>query len=251
MTAALAVPPPIPQTPPTDRRYTIVLDPGHGGIDPGATGPQGIVEKDITLTLAMELKRQLEKIERYRVVLTRERDVSMALAERVQVARNNSADLFISLHADSNHDARVRGATFYTLSGTASDAAAAEYAAKENRADIIAGVDLRNESEEVTTILIDLAQRETMSDSVRFARAALKSFTGRVSLAPKSHRFAGFKVLKAPDVPSVLIEFAYLTNKQDETMLTSPISRARLIEVLAQAIDRFCTEPRQRRVSGG
>lgn len=232
---------PVPNRKPGVRggRRVIVVDPGHGGVDPGAIGRSGVLEKDITLRTARTLKRRLEKSGRYRVVLTRDRDVFIRLRDRIAVARRHDADLFISLHADSIRRAGIRGLSVYTLSEKASDKEAAELADKENKADLIAGIDLSAETPEVTDILIDLAQRETMNDSVRFAAELVQELRRVTKLLRKTHRFAGFAVLKAPDIPSVLIEMGFLSNRQDERALRKESYRARIADSVAQAIDRY------------
>lgn len=232
---------PIPNRKPGARgdRRVIVVDPGHGGVDPGAIGRSGVLEKDITLRTARTLKRRLERSGRYRVVLTRDRDVFIRLRDRIAVARRHDADLFISLHADSIRRAGIRGLSVYTLSEKASDKEAAELADKENKADLIAGIDLSAETPEVTDILIDLAQRETMNDSVRFAAELVQELRRVTKLLRKTHRFAGFAVLKAPDIPSVLIEMGFLSNRQDERALRKESYRARIADSVAQSIDRY------------
>ena len=217
----------------------MVLDPGHGGADPGTIGASGVYEKTVTLATAKELKKILIKSGSYRVVLTRNGDSFMRLSNRVAVARTAAADLFLSLHADAIKKRNVRGASVYTLSETASDAEAAALAAKENKADIIGGVGLEDESEEVTSILIDLVQRETMNLSAGFANLALPELGKHVKILRNGHRFAGFAVLKAPDVPSVLVEMGYLSNRRDERMLANEKGRRPIAEALARAIDRY------------
>ena len=189
--------------------------------------------------MARRLKRELDQGGRHKAVLTRTRDVFVRLRGRIARARAAGADLFISLHADSLPDPRVQGASIYTLSERASDKEAAALAAKENKADLIAGMDLSHNSKQVTDILIDLAQRETMNHSVRFARILVDEMRKSTRFLRKSHRFAGFAVLKAPDVPSVLVEMGYLSNAQDEARLTRPRYRARLAKAIAGAIDRY------------
>ncbi len=223
--------------PPAKR--VIALDPGHGGIDPGTIGASGTLEKNLTLDVAREIKRTLEATQRYRVVLTREDDTFIRLRDRIQVARAAAAELFVSLHADALGDAKFRGATVYTLSDKASDAEAEALAQRENKADLIAGIDLTDEAPEVTGILIDLAQRETMNLSARLAGYLVQEMAHETQLLRRSHRFAGFAVLKAPDVPSTLIELGYLSNRQDETMLNQPAYRRRLANAMLHAIDRF------------
>ena len=220
----------------------IYIDPGHGGPDPGTVGHSGIYEKDVTLAMAKELRRQLLASGRYRVNLTRETDQFVALRPRFEMARQEHADMFISLHADSNPFFDARGATVYTLSETASDAEAEALAAKENKADLINGIDLSAQNTAVTSILIDLAQRETKNRSAAFAEL-LVQYMGQVTLMLRnSHRFAGFAVLKAPDIPSVLIELGYLSDARDEALLLSPPHRAKLAGAMLRAIDGYYAE---------
>lgn len=225
-----------------DSRPLIVLDPGHGGIDPGTVGASGAFEKKITLAIAKELKRQLEESGRYRVLLTREKDVFVRLGRRVEIAREARGALFVSLHADSIKNRRVRGAAVYTLSETASDAEAAALAAKENRADAIGGLDLAGESSEVTTILIDLARRETMNLSAGFASLLVPELRTNGKVLRNDHRVAGFAVLKAPDVPSILVEMGYLSNRQDEKLLLSRAYHRRISMAMVRAVDGYFRE---------
>ncbi len=220
------------------RKPLIVIDPGHGGIDPGALG-RNTEEKDITLTMALALRDELLASGKYRVALTRTEDVSVPLRERFRVAREESADLFISLHADAHDDHKMRGASVYTLSETASDSEAEALAAKENKADIIAGVDLSRQSAAVTDILIDLAQRDTTNLSARFAKILVKELKNNTLTLGKSHRFAGFAVLKAPDVPSVLLEMGYLSSERDQALLTSEKHQSQLARAIRAAIERY------------
>ena len=217
----------------------IVIDPGHGGIDSGAVGRRGVVEKNLVLEFARTLKRRLEEAGPYRVILTRNEDIFLPLRERVAFARRNGANLFISVHADKFNRRSVGGATVYTVSEKASDAEAAALAAKENKADLIAGLDLRDEPDEVTNILIDLARRETKNFSVRLAKALISSLHGNIRLNKNPHRFAGFHVLKAPDVPSVLIELGYISNSADVRELSSAVWRSRAAAAIAQALKRY------------
>ena len=218
----------------------IAIDAGHGGEDPGAIGAGGTYEKHITLAAARQLKARLEASGRYRVFLTRDRDVFIRLHDRVLRARKAGADLFISLHADSIGSPDVRGLSVYTLSERASDREAAALAARENKADLIAGVDFKGvEAPEVVNILIDLAQRETMNLSAEYARMLVADLGDQVALLRDTHRFAGFAVLKAPDVPSVLVELGYLSNPTEERSLNDSGYRARLIEAIARATERF------------
>ncbi len=220
-------------------RRIIVVDAGHGGNDPGAPGAAGVPEKMITLGVAKEAARALEATGRYHAILTRDSDVYIGLKERVAIARRHKADLFVSLHADSLKNRRVRGATVYTLSETASDAEAAALAARENKADVLAGLDLEVEAPEVANILIDLAQRETMNYSARFANYLLPELSNRVILRRNSHRFAGFVVLKAPDVPSVLIEMGYMSNREDARFLGGQKGQREIAAALVAAVDRY------------
>lgn len=229
--------PAVPSTPPI--RPTIVIDPGHGGIDPGAISRKGTSEKDVVLAFAKALQQELEKSERYRVIMTRSGDIFLSLRDRVRVARSNGADLFVVIHADSLSGANARGATVYTVSEKASDAEAEALAQKENRADLIAGVDLAAENEEITGILIDLAQRETKNYSVSFAKTLVKELKPVARLNSRPVRSAGFRVLKAPDVPSVLLELGYLSNRGDETLLLSPKWRGKVAGAVTAAIERY------------
>lgn len=226
---------------PVDGKPLVVIDPGHGGPDTGTIAASGEMEKGIVLEFAQTLREKLEKSGKYRVVMTRTDDRFVPLGERVRFARQQQASLFISIHADSlaHGENEVRGATVYTLSETASDGEAARLAESENRADLIAGVDLSSEPEEVADILIDLTQRETKNFSAHFARAVV----GELKTAAKLHKHplksAGFKVLKAPDVPSVLIELGYVSNKQDLKLITSEAWRARAADAVSQAVNSF------------
>ena len=215
----------------------IAIDPGHGGVDPGATGVSGIREKAITLAQARQLKRRLEATGRFRVVLTRNRDVFIQLRKRVEIARRTGADLFISLHADSISNPKIRGGSIYTLSERASDKEAAALAARENKADIIVGVDLAVQNREVANILINLAQRNSKNESAIFAKILTRELRTEMKLLSRTHRFAGFAVLKSPDIPSVLVELGYLSNPADERNLRRAKHRAKV----AQAIVRVVT----------
>jgi len=224
-----------------DTRRIIVIDAGHGGVDPGAISLGGVFEKSITLGVAAEIERQLGATGRYKVVMTRSDDTFIRLRDRVAIARQVNADLFISIHADSLNDHSIGGMSIYTLSETASDREAEALAAKENKADIIAGVDLRDESPQVSTILIDLAQRETKNLSAKLARSVIDQIGPDRRLLPRPHRFAGFAVLTAPDVPSVLIELGYLSNRTDEQELLDPSHRERFGRGIVRALDGFFT----------
>tara|TARA_R110002110_G_scaffold24313_9_gene91259 strand:+ start:2543 stop:3778 length:1236 start_codon:yes stop_codon:yes gene_type:complete len=222
-----------------DEKKLIVIDPGHGGVDPGAMSRSGVWEKHIVLAFARELRQSLLATGKFRVRLTRERDVFIRLRDRIAVARRVGADLFISVHADSIGNSRVRGTSVYTLSERASDKEADALARKENKSDLIAGVDLDDQSNDVVNILIDLAQRETMNESAVFARKLVDELGKTRKLLRNTHRFAGFAVLKAPDIPSVLVELGYLSNRTDERMLRDPRKRKRLAKAMSTAVDRY------------
>ncbi len=224
---------------PVPARPVVYLDAGHGGMDPGTMGALGVPEKDITLAVARRAAQVIDASNRYRARLTRDRDVFLPLRERIRIARAGGADLFISLHADSIRNRRVRGATVYTLSETASDAEAAALARRENKADVLAGLDLDHQPPEVADILISLAQREAMNRSAHFANLLVPELQRRVIVRSNPHRFAGFVVLKAPDVPSVLVEMGYLSNRQDAAFLGSRRGQQEIAEALLAAIDRY------------
>lgn len=239
LVVALPIPLPKPQPENPDDMPMIVIDPGHGGVDPGATGASGLYEKDVTLEMSLRLRDLLLATSGYRVTLTRDDDTFIRLRDRIAIARTAGADLFISIHADAHPTSDMRGASVYTLSETASDEEAEALAAQENKADLIAGVDLSNESEVVTGILIDLAQRETKNHSVEFARLVIDAMSDDTYLLRNTHRFAGFAVLKAPDVPSVLVELGYLSNPEDEAQLHSAAYQAKLAQAIVEAIDAY------------
>ena len=230
-----------PQARSADPRPLIVLDPGHGGIDTGAKAPTGECEKDIVLDFAKRLRARLEKSGKYRVLMTRTDDTFVALADRVQIARNAGAALFVSIHADSlpRKEGDAEGATIYTLSDTPSDPEAARTAEEENRADVIAGVDLNDEPDDVAGILLDLAQRETKTFSTKFAHKLVGEMKDETRLHKEPIKSAGFRVLRAPDVPSVLIELGYVSNKQDLQSLLSDSWRDRTADVIARAVDDY------------
>ena len=217
----------------------IVIDAGHGGPDPGTIGSSGTREKDIVLTTARQIRDRLAAAGRYKVVLTRDRDTYLKLRDRVRIGRQQGADLFISLHADAHPVRGTRGVSVYTLSEKASDAEAGALAEKENKSDIIAGFDLSEENVEVANILIELAQRETMNRSAVFANVLIRELGLRVALLRRSHRFAGFAVLKAPDVPSVLIELGYLSNHKEEKLLRSQAHRDKIADAVVEAVEDY------------
>ncbi len=225
---------------PTNKaKKIIVIDPGHGGQDPGAIGYSGVYEKNITLAMARELKALLDKTGHYKVYLTRNRDVFIPLRERVKIARKYEADLFFSIHVDSALNRRATGLSVYTLSETASDKEAAALAERENKADVIAGLNLVEHSKEVSDILINLAQRETMNRSSEFATFMVREMKKSVKLVANTHRFAGFAVLKAPDIPSVLLEMGYLSNRNEEKLLQQKSYRNKLAKSSVEAIDKY------------
>ncbi len=238
--APVTLPPP-PSRPP-DAKPVVVLDPGHGGIDSGTKSGSGITEKEVVLTFSRTLKAKLEASGRYEVHLTREDDTFLALRERVAFAQKKGAGLFLSIHADyfPQDIDKTTGATVYTLSEQASDEEARALAAKENFSDALAGIELPSDSDEVlANILIDLAQRETKNRSGVFARSIVGELASRGALHTRKIRSAGFRVLKAPDVPSVLLELGFLSNPDDEKLLTSEAWRVRTAEAVAKSIDTY------------
>jgi len=228
----------LPRQKPPQR--VIVIDPGHGGKDPGAIGVTGVYEKDVVLAMARELKRQLEATGRYEVVMTRSGDHVVRLRDRIRIAREQDGELFLSLHADSLvRNPAIDGALVYTLSEKASTREAARLARKENRADIIAGIDLSNQEDVVTAILIDLAQRDTNNKSMRFADVLMGKFAAVTELTRRRPAQAGFVVLKSPDMPSVLVELGYLSNREDARKLVDPKHLAKLATGFVAAIDDY------------
>ena len=228
----------------TSKRKIIVVDAGHGGVDPGAIGYNGTYEKNITLSMAKELKELLDKNKKYKVYLTRNRDVFIPLRERVRIARGHDADLFISIHADSARNRKAVGLSVYTLSETASDKEAAALAEKENKADIVAGLNFAEHSKEVSDILLNLAQRETNNSSSEFATLLSNQMSKIVKTVSNTHRFAGFAVLKAPDVPSVLLELGYLSNPKEERQLKQKSYRRNLAEATVKAVNKYFQNPK-------
>ncbi len=226
-------------------RPLIIIDPGHGGIDPGASGA-GLQEKNVVLGLAKVLKQELEESGQYSVLLTREQDVFIKLADRVKFARQHKGDLFISIHADSVQNDHVGGASIYTLSETASDAQTEKLAARENKADLIAGIDLSTEDQEVANILVDLAMRDTMNQSKFFAGKVVSIMPRQgVSLLERPHRHAGFAVLKAPDIPSVLIEAGFMSNENEAQRMNSFAHRQKFARALHKGIDSYFEQVRK------
>jgi N-acetylmuramoyl-L-alanine amidase len=243
ITIPLDPPRPALPTPPVtgargSNRPLVVIDAGHGGHDPGSLSEDGRTrEKDIALGIARAVRDELVRSGRVRVALTRNDDSFLVLGERREIARRLKADLFISIHADSATNRDARGATIYTLSEVSSDRVAAQLAAKENKADVLNGVDLGGENNDVSSILIDLAQRETMNVSSGFAALLQREMSPTISFRTSFHRFAGLIVLKAPDVPSVLIETGYISNPDDLKLLLSPEYRKNLAIGIRQAVE--------------
>lgn len=245
-TAVIPAPKPRPKPAEPDDVAVVILDPGHGGVDPGAIAANGVFEKHITLALARDLKKELEAAGGYRVYMTRDSDRYLRLYQRVDFARQHKGDLFISLHADSLPKSNVRGASIYTLSEKASDAQTARLAERENQADLIAGVDLSHEDKQVADILVALAMRDTMNQSKFFANTLVSQMKNeRVSLLDNPHRYAGFAVLKAPDIPSVLVEAGFLSNRREAEMLSRPAYRKTIAKALKSGIDAYFEKVRR------
>jgi N-acetylmuramoyl-L-alanine amidase len=219
-------------------RKVVVIDPGHGGIDAGTQGVNGLLEKDLVLAEGLRLAKQL-RAAGFTVFMTRDRDIFIPLRDRVAFGRAHRADLFISLHADSNPDSEVSGLSIYTLSDGRSDREAAALAKRENQSDVIAGVDLSGGNSPVAPILIDLAQRDTINKSSRFAEGALARLAGATDILARSpHRSASLAVLVAPDVPAVLIELGYLSNRADAAQMATEPWRNRIAGAIAAAVTR-------------
>lgn len=228
---------PLPRVDGPNGRPLIVLDPGHGGHDPGAISPFGALrEKTLTLAVAQRIRAALLASGRVRVALTRDEDVFLALRERTAIARNLKATLFISIHADSA-DGTATGASIYTLSDVASDREAQALAARENKADILNGVNLSGEEAVVTSILVDLAQRETMATSAEFARLLRREGAGRIPFHAGGLRMAGLAVLKSPDMPAVLLELGYLSNAMDSRRIRSLAGQDDIAAIVRRAVE--------------
>lgn len=237
-----AVPPSAAQAA-SDQRPIIMIDPGHGGIDPGAAASGGAVEKDLVLSFAQRLKKKLEAEGRYRVLMTRDQDVFISLEDRVQIARSAKADLLISIHADSLSGGQqdVRGLTVYTRAERASDADSARLADRENKADSVAGIESGEMADDVSDILQELTLRETRSFSHAFAKRLVGEFDSVARLNKNPYREARFHVLRAHDVPSVLVELGYLSSRQDLDLLMSEEWRGKMVAAMSVAVDRFFT----------
>ncbi|ARS27991.1 N-acetylmuramoyl-L-alanine amidase [Sphingomonas sp. KC8] len=218
-------------------RPLVVIDAGHGGHDPGSLASDGRREKDAALAIALAIRDELVESGRVRVALTRDRDKFLVLGERREIARRLGADLFLSVHADSAPNPAARGATIYTLSEVASDKVAAALAARENRADVLNGVNLGGENQDVSSILFDLAQRETMNVSADFATLLQREMSTKIPFKSEFHRFAGLIVLKAPDVPSVLLETGYISNEDDAKLLFSKRYQRDIAEGVRRAVE--------------
>ena len=238
-TAAITTAAASPQSTQADQRKVIVIDPGHGGIDPGAVSHKKTKEKDVVLAYGLALRDALQKSPSYKVVMTRDSDTFISLNERVKIARENKADLFIAIHADTVDEADVRGTTLYTVSDKATDAEAEALAQKENRADVIAGMDLGNQTKTVSDILINLAQRESKNQALYFTKKAVTQLLPFTRFRSKPVRSAAFVVLKAPDVPSVLVELGYLSSTNDEALLNSSDWRSNMAKAMAHAVDDY------------
>ncbi|MEH6720900.1 MAG: N-acetylmuramoyl-L-alanine amidase [Aurantimonas endophytica] len=234
-----------------DRELTIVIDPGHGGVDNGAVSKSGTYEKEINLAAAFSLRDALLTHPKVRVVLTRESDVFIPLDERAAIGRREQAHLFVSIHADSIRAAALRGATVYTLSENASDELSRQIAANENAADRFAGAQWQGGAPDVVDILVDLTRRETVSFSEHFAASLVRDLARNdVRLIKNPKRSAGFQVLKAPDVPSVLVEMGFLSNREDEKLLTDAAWRADVSAAIADAIVGFFRGEEAARAAG-
>ena len=230
---------PKPAVIPRRKPRIVVLDPGHGGIDPGAIGVSGVYEKDITLPVVREIAHRLENSGRYRVHLTRGHDEFVPLQDRVARARAVRGELFLSIHADALPEATLRGASVFTLSERASDKEAAALAARENKVDLIAGIDLTRNPPEVSNVLLDLARRETNNQSIRLAHDLMGELTRHARVLHHGLRSAGFAVLKAPDIPSALVEIGCLSNHTEDKLLRKTSYRTALAKSLAQSIDDY------------
>ena len=236
--------PSVARTGPADRKTNlIVLDPGHGGKDPGAIGYTGTYEKHVAFAAAGELQRQLIEDGRFRVLLTRESDVFIPLEDRVGWAQRQGADLFVSIHADALSDHGVRGASVYTLSETASDEQTAALAQRENSADRFAGAAFHDQPPDVASILLSLVRQETRIGSARLQHAMVGALDHGIKMLQNPARHAGFVVLQAADIPSVLVEMGFMSNPQDEAALRQPDHRLAVAVAMKQAVEAFFAGP--------
>lgn len=241
--------PPPPLSRPSNEKPVVVIDAGHGGVDPGAIGVSGVYEKKIALDYSRDVAKRLRATGLYKVVMTRDRDIFLPLRERVRIARAAGADLFLSLHANTHPKRATKGFSVYTLSTRASDKEAAALAALENKSDVIGGVDLDGYSDDVQNILIDFAQAKTNELSVKFARGNLVGEIGqRARLLGRPWRSAGFAVLKAPDVPSVLLELGYISNPAEERLLMSKAHREKMSAAIVRAVGAYFKETQNARL---
>ena len=224
------------------QRRTVVIDAGHGGIDPGCIGYSGTYEKFVAFDTAQEIARLLEATGRFHPVLTRTRDEFIPLQERVVRARAVNGDLFLSIHADSIPDHSLRGASVFTLSEKASDASAAALAAKENHSDVVGGVNMAGQTPEVSNILMDLARRQTNNLSIGLARELVTKLGTEVRMLEHSHRSAGFAVLKAPDIPSALVELGCLSNRDEDKLLRTATYRRKLADGIVGSVDAYFSQ---------
>lgn len=231
-------------------RFTVVIDPGHGGVDGGAEGLNGTIEKNVTLAFATELRDKLAATGNYNVFMTRDTDEFLRLDDRVRIARQHEADLLISIHADTISVKGIRGATVYTVSDKASDPQAQALADRENLSDQFAGMEIKDDNKEVTDILIDLIRRETHSFSMSFAHTLVGQLSTSVGLINNPQRSAGFRVLKAPDVPSVLVELGYLSNAKDEAQLLDADWRGKAAQSITNAVALFAAAKAENRAGG-
>lgn len=221
-------------------KVVVIIDPGHGGVDPGAIGKSKSYEKDVVLSLGLQVRDIINDTPGYVAYMTRDRDIFIPLAQRVRTAQRRKADLFVSIHADSHANRDVRGGSVYVLSETASDKEAERLARVANEGDMVAGIDLsEEEDQQVRNILIDLVQRETMNKSAIFAREMISEMNNMVKMKSTEPRFAGFRVLKAPEVPSILVEASYMSNPDDEAMLNSEKAQKRLAASIARGIFNY------------
>ena len=226
-----------------NRKKVVVLDPGHGGKDPGAIGRSfKTYEKNITLSMSKELKKVLEN-RGFKVYLTRSTDIFIPLKKRVAIARAHHADLFISVHADSTVNRKAQGFSIYTLSEMASDREAEALAERENKADIIDGMDFSDNSPEINDVLISLSQNDSRNKSSKFASYVVTEMKSKVKLVNNTHKFAGFAVLKAPDVPSVLLELGYLSNYSEEKYLRNANYRKKIADAMGVAVSKYFRDP--------
>lgn len=223
------------------QKHIVMLDPGHGGKDPGAISKNGHYEKDLTLKMGKETRKLLEKAG-YKVVMTRDTDVYISLRGRVKKAHAAKADLFISIHADSSTNSSAKGLSIYTLSETASDREAAALADRENKSDILFEMDLGDVNQDASKVLIDLAQTETIGNSRRYADFVEAEMRKTVQTVPQPNKHAGFAVLKSPSVPAVLLEMGYLSNRKEEAQLQKAAYRKKLGEALVRAVNKYFDE---------